>query len=271
MFYDLDSDKYDQFVEKLDIASDVINENATIFDKKVEVLESQVNTVHQSLLSFDQEMEKGIKNYSIGNVTLPQVEESNKQQFVDLSSDTINVIRNYENLIDNNYNKIVNSHEVETAGKAIGESLDAIISILRMGVGPITELRDGLSSSRALQFQWTKLAVPILDGIISFFNNYIPDLYLAFTKLNNLKNVLVEIGPYVKSFVFLKSSYEDVILYYQAAGNSYQSNSSMLREIYISIDQNKNKTINAIYENMVDMSKFLEQLNHQIDLTVVTN
>ena len=45
----------------------------------------------------------------------------------------------------------------------------------------------------------------------------------------------------------------------------------MLREIYISINQNKNKTINAIYENMVDMSRFLEQLNHQIDLTVVTN
>ncbi len=271
MFYDLDSDKYDQFVEKLDIASDVINENATIFDKKVEVLESQVNTIHQSLLSFDQEMEKGINNYSIDNVTLPQVEESNKQQFVDLSSDIINVIRNYENLIDNNYNKIVNSHEVETAGKAIGECLDALISLLRMGVGPITDLRDSLSSSRALQFQWTKSAVQILDNIISFYNNYVPGLYLAFLKLNNLKNVLVEIGPYVKSFVFLNSSYEDVILYYQTAGNSYKSNSSMLREIYISIDQNKNKTINAIYENMVDMSQFLKQLNHQIDLTVVTN
>lgn len=122
-----------------------------------------------------------------------------------------------------------------------------------------------------MQFQWAKSAVPILDEIIGFCNNYVPDLYLAFSKLNNLKSVLVEIGPYVKSFVFLNSSYEDVILYYQTAGNSYKSNSSMLREIYISIDQNKNKTINAIYENMVDMSRFLEQLNHQIDLTVVTN
>ena len=75
----------------------------------------------------------------------------------------------------------------------------------------------------------------------------------------------------IKSMVFLGDDYENVILYYQSALNCYKSNAEMLNELYISIDQNTNKSVAAVAQNMESIIDEFYKLIDQLDLAIVTN
>ena len=71
--------------------------------------------------------------------------------------------------------------------------------------------------------------------------------------------------------VFLGDDYEDVILYYQSAFNCYKSNVEMLNELYISIDQNTNKSVASVAQNMESIIDEFNKLIDQLDLAIITN
>lgn len=90
-------------------------------------------------------------------------------------------------------------------------------------------------------------------------------------KFSRIEEILTECKPYIISLIFSDESYDEVIMYYDAARLSYDSNRQMLHELIICIDENQNETIKAIKENMDGIKNFSESLCSQIDKTVIHN
>lgn len=271
LFYDTNSGKYDQFVEKLVIASDTINQNASILNKKLEVLGNQTDCVYNSWKEFDDQLSKGIIDRNISTPSYPSIESSNNEGFVELSKDVINVINNYDSLIRENYNSVLNHHTLYDVAKLASEILPRLVNLRDRGMSAMKQLLFDLQSPLSYQTRWMPLAANIVENFINALDEFVYSFEAPLRKFVHLREILVEIGPYFKGMVFGSNSYEDVILYYESARLNYRSNVDMLTILHKSIDENQNKTINAISQNIASIKDFSIKLSEQIDLTVVTN
>ena len=268
LMFDTTTGRYDEFVKRVCLATKTINQNANLLNDKLQVLENQVTTVHNSWLELDEAIATGIKTNANVTPNYPQIEETNKVPFNELNNEILNVINNYEKFIDKKYNRLVNSIlvlEIKRVAKNILNSANDFLSNdeVRITLNNLEQVRD--QSEVANRF------VEILTEISNFIYQYENGINLVIDKLSKLDDVLYEFGPYIKTIIFSNKTYDEIIMYYMAANNSYLSNEQMLNELILCIDQNENKTIRTIKDNMVDIKTFLNSLSVQVDQTVITN
>lgn len=193
----------------------------------------------------------------------------------DIDHNVINVLINNEEHIERHFNNLLTSYSLQ---KIISTAKDTYRALTKEALPIVREICFDLLAD----IDMLKEYIPCLDvssfkrgveGVLDFITNsqFISFVNVALPRLCNLEQILIEYKSMIKSMVFLGDDYENVILYYQSALNCYKSNAEMLNELYISIDQNTNKSVAAVAQNMESIIDEFYKLIDQLDLAIVTN
>lgn len=186
----------------------------------------------------------------------------------------INILINNEEHIERHFNNLLTSFSLQ---KIISTAKDTYRALTNEGLPIVRKICFDLLADIDI----LKKYIPCLDGsfkrgvegILDFITNsqFISFVNVAFPRLCNLEQILIEYKSMIKSMIFLGDDYENVVLYYQSALNCYKSNVEMLNELYISIDQNTNKSVEAVAQNMELIIDEFHKLIDQLDLAIITN
>lgn len=192
----------------------------------------------------------------------------------DIDHNVINVLINNEEHIERHFHDLLTSYSLQ---KIISTAKDTYRAITNEALPTVRKICFDLLAD----IDMLKKYIPCLDGsfkrgvegILDFITNsqFISFVNVALPRLCNLEQILIEYKSTIKSMVFLGDDYENVVLYYQSALNCYKSNVEMLNELYISIDQNTNKSVEAVAQNMEIIIDEFHKLIDQLDLAIITN
>ena len=264
----------DLFVQNLLKASSTIQNNANILDQKLNTLKNQNDDIYNTLLAFDEHASVDMQKLNDMSSIQSDLDKSLNLVLEDIDHNVINVLINNEEHIERHFNDLLTSYSLQ---KIISTAKDTYRALTKEALPAVREICFNL----LVDIDMLKKYIPCLDGsfkrgvegILDFITNsqFISFVNVALPRLCNLEQILIEYKSMIKSMVFLGDDYENVILYYQSAFNCYKSNVEMLNELYISIDQNTNKSVEAVAQNMESIIDEFHKLIDQLDLAIITN
>lgn len=264
----------DLFVQNLFKASSTLQNNANILDQKLNTLKNQNDDIYKTLLAFDEHASVDMQKLNDISSIQSDLDKSLSSVLEDIDHNVINVLINNEEHIERHFNNLLTSYSLQ---KIISTAKDTYRAITNDVLPIVREICFNL----LVDIDLLKKYIPCLDGsfkrgvegILDFITNsqFISFVNVALPRLCNLEQILIEYKSMIKSMVFLGDDYENVILYYQSALNCYKSNVEMLNELYISIDQNTNKSVEAVAQNMESIIDEFYKLIDQLDLAIITN
>lgn len=264
----------DIFVQNLLKASSTLQNNANILDQKLNTLKNQNDEIYKALLAFDEHA--SVDMQKLNDISSIQSDLDKSLNFVleDIDHNVINVLINNEEHIERHFHDLLTSYSLQ---KIISTAKDTYRALTNEGLPIVRKICFDLLADIDI----LKKYIPCLDGsfkrevegILDFITNsqFISFVNVALPRLCNLDQILIEYKSMIKSMVFLGDDYENVVLYYQSALNCYKSNVEMLNELYISIDQNTNKSVEAVAQNMESIIDEFYKLIDQLDLAIITN
>ena len=264
----------DLFVQNLFKASSTLQNNANILDQKLNILKNQNDEIYKALLAFDEHA--SVDMQKLNDISSIQSDLDKSLNFVleDIDHNVINILINNEEHIERHFNDLLTSYSLQ---KIISTAKDTYRALTNEALPTVRKICFDLLAD----IDMLKKYIPCLDGsfkrgvegILDFITNsqFISFVNVALPRLCNLEQILIEYKSMIKSMVFLGDDYENIILYYQSALNCYKSNVEMLNELYISIDQNTNKSVEAVAQNMESIIDEFHKLIYQLDLAIITN
>ena len=265
----------DLFVQNLFKASSTLQNNANILDQKLNTLKNQNDEIYKALLAFDEHASVDMQKLNDISSIQSDLDKSLNLVLEDIDHNVINILINNEEHIEQNFNNLLTSYSLQ---KIISTAKDTYRALTNEGLPIVRKICFDLLADIDI----LKKCIPCLDvssfkrgveGILDFITNsqFISFVNVALPRLCNLEQILIEYKSMIKSMVFLGDDYENVVLYYQSALNCYKSNVEMLNELYISIDQNTNKSVEAVAQNMELIIDEFHKLIDQLDLAIITN
>lgn len=264
----------DLFVQNLLKASSTLQNNANILDQKLNTLKNQNDDIYKTLLAFDEHASVDMQKLNGISSIQSDLDKSLNLVLEDIDHNVINILINNEEHIERHFNDLLTSYSLQ---KIISTAKDTYRALTNEALPTVRKICFDLLAD----IDMLKKYIPCLDGsfkrgvegILDFITNsqFISLVNVALPRLCNLEQILIEYKSMIKSMVFLGDDYENVILYYQSALNCYKSNVEMLNELYISIDQNTNKSVEAVAQNMEIIIDEFHKLIDQLDLAIITN
>lgn len=264
----------DLFVQNLFKASSTLQNNANILDQKLNTLKNQNDEIYKALLAFDEHASVDMQKLNDISSIQSDLDKSLNLVLEDIDHNVINILINNKEHIERHFNNLLTSYSLQ---KIISTAKDTYRAITNEALPTVRKICFDLLAD----IDMLKKYIPCLDGsfkrgvegILDFITNsqFISFVNVALPRLCNLEQILIEYKSMIKSMVFLGDDYENVILYYQSALNCYKSNVEMLNELYISIVQNTNKSVEAVAQNMEFIIDEFHKLIDQLDLAIITN
>ena len=265
----------DLFVQNLFKASSTLQNNANILDQKLNTLKNQNDEIYKALLAFDEHASVDMQKLNDISSIQSDLDKSLNLVLEDIDHNVINILINNEEHIEQNFNNLLTSYSLQ---KIISTAKDTYRALTNEGLPIVRKICFDLLADIDI----LKKCIPCLDvssfkrgveGILDFITNsqFFSFVNVALPRLCNLEQILIEYKSMIKSMVFLGDDYENVVLYYQSALNCYKSNVEMLNELYISIDQNTNKSVEVVAQNMESIIDEFHKLIDQLDLAIITN
>ena len=265
----------DLFVQNLFKASSTLQNNANILDQKLNTLKNQNDEIYKALLAFDEHASVDMQKLNDISSIQSDLDKSLNLVLEDIDHNVINILINNEEHIEQNFNNLLTSYSLQ---KIISTAKDTYRALTNEGLPIVRKICFDLLADIDI----LKKCIPCLDvssfkrgveGILDFITNsqFFSFVNVVLPRLCNLEQILIEYKSMIKSMVFLGDDYENVVLYYQSALNCYKSNVEMLNELYISIDQNTNKSVEAVAQNMEIIIDEFHKLIDQLDLAIITN